>query len=143
MYQRLITYSWYASLFSLRLYTASLIKMFPKVFMISSISWQGDFVDRGYNSLEVFTILLLLKARYIFISWTCGGTMGVKLLSCICFSHISLYLFCSCYPASCYTYCSFSNNKETQKSTTSQILCLEIYISFGRVINFKWSERMQ
>jgi hypothetical protein len=30
-------------------------------------SWQGDFVDRGYNSLEVFTILLLLKARYVFI----------------------------------------------------------------------------
>jgi hypothetical protein len=25
---------------------------------------QGDFVDRGFNSLEVFTILLLLKARY-------------------------------------------------------------------------------
>lgn len=25
---------------------------------------QGDFVDRGYNSLEVFTILLLLKARF-------------------------------------------------------------------------------
>ncbi|KAF8716295.1 hypothetical protein HU200_026582 [Digitaria exilis] len=24
----------------------------------------GDFVDRGFNSLEVFTILLLLKARY-------------------------------------------------------------------------------
>ena len=30
-------------------------------------SWQGDFVDRGYNSLEVFTILLLLKARYVSI----------------------------------------------------------------------------
>jgi len=25
----------------------------------------GDFVDRGFNSLEVFTILLLLKARYL------------------------------------------------------------------------------
>lgn len=24
----------------------------------------GDFVDRGYNSLEVFTLLMLLKARF-------------------------------------------------------------------------------
>jgi hypothetical protein len=24
----------------------------------------GDFVDRGYNSLEVFTLLMLCKARY-------------------------------------------------------------------------------
>ena len=26
-------------------------------------AWQGDFVDRGYNSLETFTLLLVLKAR--------------------------------------------------------------------------------
>ena len=24
----------------------------------------GDFVDRGYNSLEVFTLLMLLKVKY-------------------------------------------------------------------------------
>lgn len=38
------------------------------------VNSQGDFVDRGFNSLEVFTILLLLKARYLvsFLFGTCS-----------------------------------------------------------------------
>ena len=31
--------------------------------VLKAICAQGDFVDRGYNSVETFTILMLLKAR--------------------------------------------------------------------------------
>jgi serine/threonine-protein phosphatase 6 catalytic subunit len=43
-----------------------LMKLFQTGGHVPSTSYifMGDFVDRGYNSLEVFTILLLLKARY-------------------------------------------------------------------------------
>lgn len=74
MYQRPITYLWYGICFLLKTLTASYHvtskHLFARVLIILN-AWQGDFVDRGYNSLEVFTILLLLKARYAPYLCTC------------------------------------------------------------------------
>ncbi|CAI5478017.1 unnamed protein product [Closterium sp. Yama58-4] len=43
-----------------------LMKLFDTGGPVPSTNYifMGDFVDRGYNSLEVFTVLMLLKARY-------------------------------------------------------------------------------
>ena len=43
-----------------------LIKLFKEGGHVPTTNYifMGDFVDRGYNSLEVFTLLMLLKARY-------------------------------------------------------------------------------
>lgn len=43
-----------------------LLKLFDTGGQVPETSYifLGDFVDRGYNSLEVFTMLLLLKAKY-------------------------------------------------------------------------------
>ena len=43
-----------------------LMRLFETGGVVPSTNYifMGDFVDRGYNSLEVFTMLMLLKARY-------------------------------------------------------------------------------
>lgn len=68
MSRRPITFLWYVALFYCwcvfcGVYCYEWMLWMKELFGV----WQGDFVDRGYNSLEVFTILLLLKARYAWL----------------------------------------------------------------------------
>jgi len=81
MCRRQITFLWYVCVYVYNYVCTSTIlfwnwvpifTIYPFLSAISSLNvWQGDFVDRGYNSLEVFTILLLLKARYVVSMYAC------------------------------------------------------------------------
>ena len=66
-------------------YGCSFSKTFGKIFGTKCIfNFQGDFVDRGYYSLESFTRLLTLKAKYVF-AWLCHyNLMGKRsVLHCV------------------------------------------------------------
>jgi len=63
------------------------INQYHVVHVNFDLLYQGDFVDRGYNSREVFTILLLLKARYAFWIFLTS--------SCFLF-HFMSYFFWEC-----------------------------------------------
>ena len=58
--------------------------------MTSSLSAQGDFVDRGYNSLEVFTMLLLLKARWPHIIIEASGGITIETMPTFFSPHVDI-----------------------------------------------------
>ena len=68
-----IIFLWYLLPFFFPINFDDLISVWEFYIFLNAL--QGDFVDRGYNSLEVFTILLLLKARYVLLMHACVASV--------------------------------------------------------------------
>ena len=79
-----IIFLWYLLPFFFPINFDDLISVWEFYIFLNAL--QGDFVDRGYNSLEVFTILLLLKARYALLIHACiclDSRLVVVVFACI------------------------------------------------------------
>lgn len=52
----------------------------------------GDFVDRGFYSVETFLLLLALKVSFITFDWWGDSVVILKFTIKVCYSEVLIYL---------------------------------------------------